>query len=91
QVAPRAPPLVIPALPVLPRNNEAEKRLAKRLDGLVAELRRRTEGLDVAPDLTRQLVQIYSSATGEQTATQRMEVNQALDAWQEKLKARFPK
>ncbi|RKH45951.1 serine/threonine protein kinase, partial [Corallococcus llansteffanensis] len=69
----------------------AEQRLAERLDRLVAELRRRTEGLDVAPDLTRQLVQIYTSATGEQTATQRMDVNQALDAWQEKLKKRFPK
>ena len=89
-VAPRARPLVIPALPVLPQNTPAEKKLAERLDGLVEELRRRTKGLDVAPDLTRQLVRIHILATGEQTATQRMEVNQALDAWQEKLKARFP-
>ncbi|RKG64650.1 serine/threonine protein kinase, partial [Corallococcus terminator] len=90
-VVPRHPPLVIPNLPALPRGSPAELKLAQRLDRLVAELRQRTRGQDIAPDLTRQLVKLYGSAAGEQTATQRMEVNQALDTWQEQLKARLPK
>ncbi|MCY1043099.1 protein kinase [Corallococcus sp. bb12-1] len=90
-VVPRHPPLVIPTLPALPRGSPAELKLAQRLDRLVAELRQRTQGQDVAPELTRQLVKLYGSAAGAQTATQRMEVNQALDAWQEQLKARLPK
>ncbi|MBN9683603.1 MULTISPECIES: serine/threonine-protein kinase [unclassified Corallococcus] len=88
---PKTPPLVLPALPTLPRTNVSEQRLAQRLDKLVAELRKRTKGQDVAPDLTKQVVDIYKSAANATTATERMEVNQALDAWQERLTARFPR
>ncbi|RYZ41672.1 MAG: serine/threonine protein kinase [Myxococcaceae bacterium] len=90
-VVPRYPPLAIPALPALSRSNPAELKLATRLERLVTELRQRTGGQDIAPDLTRQLVLLYGAAAGEQTATRRMEVNQALDAWQEQLQARLPK
>ncbi|MCY1030897.1 protein kinase [Corallococcus sp. BB11-1] len=88
---PKHPPLVLPPLPALPQGTTAQQRLAQRLDRLVAELRRRTQGQDVAPDLTRQLVKLYGFAAEAQTATQRMEVNRALDAWQDRLKARFSK
>ncbi|AFE09870.1 serine/threonine protein kinase [Corallococcus coralloides DSM 2259] len=88
---PKVPPLVLPSLPTLPRANVSEQRLAQRLDKLVAELRKRTKGQDFAPELTKQLVDIYRSAANAATATQRMEVNQALDAWQERLTARFPR
>ncbi|RKH70757.1 serine/threonine protein kinase [Corallococcus aberystwythensis] len=88
---PRVPALVIPKLPTLPQGNASEQRLAQRMDKLVAELRTRTQNQDVAPDLTKQLVDIYKSAANATTATERMAVNQALDAWQEQLKARFPR
>ncbi|GMU08514.1 serine/threonine-protein kinase [Corallococcus caeni] len=88
---PKVPPLVLPPLPGLPRTNASEQRLAQRLDKLVAELRKRTQGQDVAPDLTRKLVGLYTDAAKAETATERMDVNKALDAWQEQLKARFPK
>ncbi|NOK12551.1 serine/threonine-protein kinase [Corallococcus exercitus] len=88
---PRIPPLVMPPLPGLPRTNPSEQRLAQRLDKLVAELRKRTQGQDVAPDLVRKLVGLYTDAAKAETATERMDVNKALDAWQEQLKARFPK
>ncbi|MBN8226671.1 protein kinase [Corallococcus macrosporus] len=88
---PKVPPLVIPPLPTLPRTNASEQRLAQRLDKLVAELRKRTQGQDVAPDLARELVGLYTDAAKAETGTERMDVNKALDAWQEQLKARFPK
>ncbi|MBN8466400.1 serine/threonine protein kinase [Corallococcus exiguus] len=87
---PKVPPLVLPSLPTLPRASGPEQRLAQRLDRLIAELRKRTKGQDVAPELTKQLVDIYRSAARNTTATERMEVNQALDAWQERLTTRFP-
>ncbi|MHA7632805.1 serine/threonine-protein kinase [Corallococcus sp. M7] len=88
---PKARPLVLPPLPTLPRTNVSEQRLAQRLDKLVAELRKRTKGQDVAPDLTRKLVGLYTEAAKAETATDRMTVNQALDSWQEQLTARFPR
>ncbi|WP_223635733.1 serine/threonine-protein kinase [Corallococcus sp. EGB] len=88
---PQVPALVIPKLPTLPQGNASEQRLAQRLDKLLAELRKRTKDQDVAPDLTKQLVDIYRSAANATTATERMEVNQALDTWQERLTARFPR
>ncbi|MGE6761251.1 protein kinase domain-containing protein [Corallococcus interemptor] len=88
---PKVPPLVLPPLPTLPRSNASEQRLAQRLDKLVAELRQRTRGQDVAPDLTRKLVGLYTDAAKAETADERMTVTQALDTWQEQLKARFPK
>ncbi|WP_199746065.1 hypothetical protein [Corallococcus sp. AB030] len=88
---PKVPPLLLPSLPTLPRTSGPEQRLAQRLDRLVAELRKRTKGQDVAPDLARKLVGLYMEAAKAETATKRMAVNQALDAWQEQLKARFPK
>ncbi|WP_244219459.1 serine/threonine-protein kinase [Corallococcus interemptor] len=87
---PRVPALVIPRLPNLPQGNASEQRLAQRMDKLVAELRKRTQNQDVAPELTKQLVDIYKSAANATTATERMTVNQALDAWQERLTTRFP-
>ncbi|MFP2897260.1 protein kinase domain-containing protein [Corallococcus sp. 4LFB] len=87
---PRVPALVIPSLPTLPQGNASEQRLAQRLDKLVVELRTRTRNQDVAPDLTRKLVGIYTEAAKAQTATERMTVNQALDSWQEQLRTRFP-
>jgi eukaryotic-like serine/threonine-protein kinase len=87
---PQMPPLMLPKLPTLPRSNPSEEKLAQRLDKLVAELKKKTQGQDVAPDLTKQLVAIYTSAAKATTATERMDVNQALDTWQERLKARFP-
>ncbi|RKH50316.1 serine/threonine protein kinase [Corallococcus sp. AB050B] len=89
--APRVPALVIPRLPNLPQGNASEQRLAQRMDKLVAELRKRTQNQDVAPELTKQLVDIYKSAANATTATERMTVNQALDAWQERLTTRFPR
>ncbi|MGE6761250.1 serine/threonine-protein kinase [Corallococcus interemptor] len=89
--APRVPALVIPRLPTLPQGNASEQRLAQRMDKLVAELRKRTQNQDVAPELTKQLVDIYTEAAKAQTATERMTVNQALDAWQERLTTRFPR
>ncbi|RKH90043.1 serine/threonine protein kinase [Corallococcus sp. AB045] len=88
---PKVPPLVLPSLPTLPRANVSEQRLAQRLDKLVAELRKRTKGQDVAPDLTRKLVGLYTEAVKADTATNRMAVNQALDSWQEQLNARLPR
>ncbi|RKH70745.1 serine/threonine-protein kinase [Corallococcus aberystwythensis] len=88
---PKVPPLVLPKLPTLPRSNTSEQRLAQRLDTLVAEMRKRTKGQDVAPDLAKKLVGLYTDASKATTGTERMEVNQALDAWQEQLKARFPR
>ncbi|RKG98204.1 serine/threonine-protein kinase [Corallococcus carmarthensis] len=88
---PRIPPLVIPKLPTLPRSNASEQRLAQRLDKLVAELRKRTQGQDVAPELTRKLVGLYTDAAKTETAIERMEVSKALDAWQEQLTTRFPR
>ncbi|NOK32634.1 serine/threonine protein kinase [Corallococcus exercitus] len=88
---PKVPPLVLPPLPTLPRTNPSEQRLAQRLDKLVAELRKRTQGQDVAPDLARKLVGLYADAAKAETATERMDVNKALDSWQEQLTARFPK
>ncbi|WP_375760841.1 serine/threonine-protein kinase [Corallococcus exercitus] len=88
---PRIPPLVLPKLPTLPRTNPSEQRLAQRLDKLVAELRKRTQGQDVAPDLARKLVALYSDAAKAETGTERMDVNKALDTWQEQLQARFPR
>ncbi|WP_328700807.1 serine/threonine-protein kinase [Corallococcus silvisoli] len=87
---PRVPALVIPKLPLLPQSNASEQRLAQRMDKLVAELRKRTQNQDVAPELTKQLVDLYTEAAKAQTATERMDVHQALDAWQERLKGRFP-
>ncbi|RUO92662.1 serine/threonine protein kinase [Corallococcus sp. AB018] len=86
---PKVPPLVLPSLPTLPRANVSEQRLAQRLDKLVAELRRRTKGQDVAPDLTRKLVGLYTEAAKAETATERMALNQAMDDWEEQLRARF--
>ncbi|MBZ4333132.1 protein kinase [Corallococcus sp. AS-1-12] len=90
-VAPRVPALVIPKLPTLPQSNASEQKLAQRMDKLVVELRTRTQNQDVAPELTKQLVDIFTEAAKAQTATERMTVHQALDAWQERLTARFPK
>ncbi|QAT87063.1 serine/threonine protein kinase [Corallococcus coralloides] len=90
-VAPRVPALVIPKLPTLPQGNASEQKLAQRMDKLVAELRKRTRNQDVAPELTKQLVGLYTEAAKADTATERMTVHQALDAWQERLTARFPK
>ncbi|WP_375746282.1 protein kinase [Corallococcus interemptor] len=90
-VAPRVPALVIPKLPTLPQGNASEQKLAQRMDKLVVELRTRTQNQDVAPELTKQLVDIFTEAAKAQTATERMTVHQALDAWQERLTARFPK
>ncbi|WP_237726402.1 serine/threonine protein kinase [Corallococcus coralloides] len=87
----RIPALVIPKLPTLPQGNASEQRLAQRMDKLVAELRKRTQNQDVAPELTKQLVDIYTEAAKAQTATERMTVHQSLDAWQERLTARFPR
>ncbi|NOK18815.1 serine/threonine protein kinase, partial [Corallococcus carmarthensis] len=78
-------------LPTLPLGNASEQRLAQRMDKLVAELRKRTQNQDVAPDLTKQLVDLYTSAANATTATERMTVHQALDAWQERLNARLPR
>ncbi|WP_223635730.1 serine/threonine-protein kinase [Corallococcus sp. EGB] len=88
---PKVPPLAIPTLQALPRTNPSEQRLAQRLDKLIAELRRRTQGQDVAPDLTRKLLGLYTQAAQATTATERTEVHRALDAWQEQLNARIPK
>ncbi|NRD48009.1 serine/threonine-protein kinase [Corallococcus exiguus] len=88
---PKVPPLVLPSLPTLPRTSGPEQRLAQRLDRLVAELRKRTKGQDVAPELTRKLVGLYAAAAKAETATDRMAVNQALDTWQEQLNARLPR
>ncbi|GMU08513.1 serine/threonine-protein kinase [Corallococcus caeni] len=88
---PRVPALVIPRLPTLPQGNASEQRLAQRMDKLVAELRTRTQNQDVAPELTKQLVDIYKSAANATTATERMTVHQSLDAWQERLTSRFPR
>ncbi|MBN8226672.1 protein kinase [Corallococcus macrosporus] len=88
---PRVPALVIPRLPPLPQGNASEQRLAQRMDKLVAELRKRTQNQDVAPELTKQLVDIFRSAANATTATERMSVHQALDAWQERLTARLPR
>ncbi|RKG66249.1 serine/threonine protein kinase [Corallococcus sp. CA054B] len=88
---PRVPALVLPKLPTLPQGNASEQKLAQRMDKLVAELRKRTQNQDVAPELTKQLVDIYTEAAKAQTATERMTVHQSLDAWQERLTARFPK
>ncbi|WP_233591561.1 serine/threonine-protein kinase [Corallococcus sp. AB011P] len=88
---PKVPALVIPKLPTLPQGNASEQRLAQRMDKLVAELRKRTQNQDVAPELTKQLVDIYKAAANATTATERMTVHQALDAWQERLTARFPR
>ncbi|WP_244239262.1 serine/threonine-protein kinase [Corallococcus carmarthensis] len=88
---PRVPALVIPRLPTLPQGNASEQRLAQRMDKLVAELRKRTQNQDVAPDLTKQLVDIYTSAANATTATERMTVHQTLDAWQERMNARLPR
>ncbi|WP_404370862.1 protein kinase [Corallococcus coralloides] len=90
-VAPRVPALVIPKLPTLPQGNASEQKLAQRMDKLVVELRTRTQNQDVAPELTKQLVEIFTEAAKAQTATERMTVHQALDAWQERLTARFPR
>ncbi|MBZ4373945.1 protein kinase [Corallococcus sp. AS-1-6] len=90
-VAPRVPALVIPKLPTLPQSNASEQKLAQRMDKLVVELRTRTQNQDVAPELTKQLVEIFTEAAKAQTATERMTVHQALDAWQERLTARFPR
>nr|WP_249344615.1 serine/threonine-protein kinase [Corallococcus exiguus] len=88
---PKVPALVIPKLPTLPQGNASEQKLAQRMDKLVAELRKRTQNQDVAPELTKQLVDIYKSAANATTATERMTVHQALDAWQERLTTRFPR
>ncbi|MHA7632803.1 serine/threonine-protein kinase [Corallococcus sp. M7] len=88
---PRVPALVIPKLPTLPQGNASEQKLAQRMDKLVAELRKRTQNQDVAPELTKQLMDIYKSAASATTATERMTVHQALDAWQERLTTRFPR
>ena len=88
---PKVPPLTLPTLLALPRTNASEQRLAQRLDKLIAELRRRTHGQDVAPDLTRKLMSLYTQAAQTTTATERTEVHQALDAWQAQLNARLPK
>ncbi|MBN9683604.1 protein kinase [Corallococcus sp. NCSPR001] len=90
-VAPRVPALVIPKLPTLPQGNASEQKLAQRMDKLVVELRKRTQNQDVAPELTKQLVDIFTEAAKAQTATERMTVHQALDAWQERLTTRFPR
>ncbi|WP_233601475.1 serine/threonine-protein kinase [Corallococcus sp. AB038B] len=88
---PKVPALVIPKLPTLPQGNASEQKLAQRMDKLVGELRKRTQNQDVAPELTKQLVDIYKSAANATTATERMTVHQALDAWQERLTTRFPR
>ncbi|RKG84322.1 serine/threonine protein kinase [Corallococcus sp. CA049B] len=88
---PKVPPLVLPSLPTLPRTNVSEQRLAQRLDKLVAELRKRTKGQDVAPDLARKLVGLYTEAAKAETATERTALYQALYDWEERLKARLPK
>ena len=87
---PQVPALVIPKLPTLPQGNASEQRLAQRMDKLVAELRKRTQNQDLAPELTKQLVDLYTEAAKAQTATERMELHQALDAWQGRLTVRFP-
>ncbi len=82
------PPPVEEVRPVLPRDGRqpSDARLAKRLSQLEAQYQQQAAGRDASRELARELVRLHGAAVKASTATERMDVQRGLDAWQQRLR-----